>query len=409
MFEAGPSLGGRVSSFYDPETQTMLDNCGHVILGCCSEAKQFLARIGSLEQVEFHDTLNLISPAVDEATAEGSHCGRQSRLAINASLLPAPIHLLPSILRTPYLSRAQKANVLKLLGSMLFIRPRDAATALQYLKSLGCSKALLERLIDPMVISALNESAGEASAKYARMVIVESLLKGRGSYRLGVFKAPQSQLIGEAALRWLTEHDSQVHLSSRVRKVRIQDGQLSAVELASGHVVEFAACVAAVPPMALQKLGLDPGKGHALRWRPIISAHLFYKGSIPRFEPAYVVGEPFGWVFSKHTDSGHAEAVASAAEDIFHLETSELLSMAFRAAAAAEPVLAMIPRRRGLIYRAHRATFATLGCDADRPQTLGKTRNLFLAGDWTATGWPATIEGAVRSGMAAASGVLQVI
>jgi len=372
----------------------LIDNCRHVLLGCCSEAKAFLKRIGSLKHIEFHDKLNVVG---DE------------RLTIKSSLLPAPLHLLPSIVGSPYLSRSQKANLVTVLGWTLLNKPQVSAdgpgkgeSARSYLKSLGCSEGLLDRLIDPVIVSALNERASDASAKYARMVVVESLLKGRGSYRLGVPKVPQSELIGDAATAWLESHGCEVRLSSRVRDVRIADGRARSVELASGEVIEADAYVAAVPPMALAKMGLDPGEGSLLQWRPIVSAHLFYEGPTPPFEPACVVGESFGWVFSKHTDLGYVEAVASAAEGISHLEKQELLSMAACAAAAVEPMLGRIPLKRGIVFRARRATFATLGCDAYRPKAAGATANLFLAGDWTATGWPATIEGAVRSGLAAA-------
>lgn len=296
---------------------------------------------------------------------------------------------------------------MRLLGTMLVSKPGENETAQRYLKVLGCSQGLLDRLIDPVIVSALNEPAAEASAKYARMVMVESLLKGRGSYRLGVPKVPQSQLIGDAAARWLADHGCEVRLSSRVQNVRVTDGRARSIQLATGEFVEADAYVCAVPPGALAKMGVDPGEGHLLQWRPIISAHLFYDSRTPPFEPACVVGEPFGWVFSKHTDLGYVEAVASAAEGISHLEKTELLSLATRAAAAVEPMLRGIPLRRGIVYRARRATFATLGSDAHRPKAAGTAANLFLAGDWTATGWPATIESAVRSGLAAAREVIR--
>lgn len=384
-----------------------------MLLGCCSEAKAFLKRIGSLRHVEFHDRVNLIAP--NFAATGFRRCEGRDRLTIKSSPLPAPLHLLPSIAATPYLSRSQKANLAQMLGWMLLNKtqecadgPRPAESARSYLKSLGCSEALLDRLLDPVIVSALNETAEEASAKYARMVMVESLVKGRGSYRLGEPRVPQSELIADAAMKWLGDRGCEVRLSSRVRNVRISDGRARSVELASGEVIEADAFVTAVPPAALKKMGMDPGDADLLRWRPIISAHLFYESPTPPFEPACVVGEPFGWVFSRHTDLGYVEAVASAAEGISHLDKGQLLSMACRAAAVVEPMLDQIPLRRGIVYRAHEATFATLGCDAYRPRAVGSTANLFVAGDWTATGWPATIEGAVRSGLAAAREVLRV-
>ena len=200
-----------------------------------------------------------------------------------------------------------------------------------------------------------------------------------------------------------------MRLSSRVRRVNVTDGRARVVETNSGETIQADAYVTAVTPDALVRMGVAAGEAAHLKWRPIISAHLFYEGEIPPFEPACVVGEPFGWVFSKHTVAGYVEAVASAADGIYHLEKRELLSLACRAAAVAEPILGQIPLKSGIVYRAHRATFATLGCDGCRPGPTGPAEKLFLAGDWTATGWPATIEGAVRSGLSAAREVLRAI
>lgn len=387
MFEAGESLGGRVASVRDPETGAPVDNCTHVLLGCCSEAQRFLNRIGSLQQVEFHDKLNMVG---------------RGRLTIRSSPLPAPLHLLPSILGSSYLSRRQKGNLAEVLCRVLIRKPLESQSAASYLKARGCWQGLLDDLVDPVIVSALNEPAPEASAKYARMALVEALLKSRRGYRLGVPATPHAELIHGAALRWLEEHGCKVRLKCRVRRVVMSDGMARSVELASGETEKADVVVTAVPPMALEKMGLGCGGGASLRWRPIISARLFYQGRTPQFEPACVVGEPFGWVFSKHTDPGCVEAVASAAESIWRVEKADLLALAYRAAAAVEPMLGCIPLARGIVNRMRTATFATLDCDAHRPQAAGSTANLFLAGDWTATGWPATIEGSVRSGLAAA-------
>ncbi len=296
-----------------------------------------------------------------------------------------------------------------LLARMLVRAPRSDEPAASYLKRLGCSRALLDRLIDPIIVSALNEPATVASAEYARMVLVESLMRSRHSYKLGVPTVPHLHLIHDAAMEWLRARGCEVRLSSRVKAVRVSDGRARSAELESGEVVEAAAFVVATPPEAVEGMGLDAGGGASLRWRPIVSAHLFYEGRTPPFEPACVVNEPFGWVFSRHTDIGYVEAVASAAEPIACLEKPELLAMAHRAAAEAEPMLGQIPLARGIVYRARRATFATLGCSSHRPAAAGAAANLFLAGDWTATGWPSTIEGAVRSGLTAAAQVLRII
>jgi len=394
LLEATGRLGGRVSSSTDPETGLTIDNCQHVLLGCCTEAIGFLQRIGSLEQVVFHDRLNVVD-------------ARQARLTIEASWLPAPLHLLGSIASTPYLSAADKLALARVLTLTLARMPGKSETAGDCLRSLGCSKELLERLVEPVIVSALNERADDASARYARMVLVESLVKGKRGYRLGVSKVPQSELIGDAAARWLSGRGCEIRVNARVKRVHEVDGLARSIELASGERMAFDAYVAAVPPDALARMGISAGGGQHLAWRPIVGAHLFFAGGVPSFEPACAVGEPFGWVFSKQPGLGYVQAVASAAQDVIDLPKSEALGLALRAAARVEPMLQEMPLTRGIIYRARRATFATLACDAHRPAAVTSTSNLFLAGDWTDTGWPATIESAVRSGNAAARALLE--
>jgi predicted NAD/FAD-binding protein len=343
--------------------------------------------------VEFHDRLNVVDD--------------RERLTIESSWLPAPLHLLPSIAKTRYLSGSEKLALSRALVAMLAKGPGKSETAGDYLRSLGCSDDLLARLVEPVIVSALNESAGDASAKYARMVLVESLVKGKHSYRLGVPRLPQSELIGNAATRWLAGRGCDIRLNARVRNLHEEDGLVRFVELASGERMEFDAYVAAVPPDALARMGIGTEGGERLAWRPIVSAHLFYENPVPSFEPACAVGEPFGWVFAKQAIVGYVQAVASAAESVVGLSNSEALDLARRAASQVEPALRDLPVKRGIVYRERRATFATLSCDAHRPSAIASSGNLFLAGDWTGTGWPATIESAVRSGNTAAKALLK--
>ena len=148
----------------------------------------------------------------------------------------------------------------------------------------------------------------------------------------------------------------------------------------------------------------------APRWLPIISVHLFYGGPRPSFDRACAVSEPFQWVFNKSADFDmpftYVQAVASAAEGTVDLAREELIRVGARAALAVAPELAGRLLERAFVCRERRATFSTAGnSDALRPGPA-RLRNAFLAGDWTDTGWPATIESAVRSGRAAAKRIL---
>lgn len=290
---------------------------------------------------------------------------------------------------------------------MIAHKAENGEAALDYLKRQGCSERLVDRLFEPVIVSALNETPDCASAKYARMVLLESLVKGRCSYRMGVPKIPQGELIGEAALHWLESRGGKVRLLSRIRRAHEEDGLVRSVELASGERIAFDAFVVAVPPNALTRMGIGTGGGERLEWQPIISAHLFFAGQVPVFEPVCIIKEPFSWVFGRRPDVGYVEVVASAAGGLMNLPKSQVLYLAQRAAIKAEPALSEIPLKRGIVYRARNATFATLTSDNNRPGAVTPTANLVLAGDWTDTGWPATIESAVRSGLAAARALLE--
>ena len=290
---------------------------------------------------------------------------------------------------------------------MIARRPGKDQCAADYLRLLGCNDELMDRLIEPVIISALNEATKDASASYARMVLLESLVKGKRSYRLGVPNAPHGEFIAAAAARWLEKRGCDIRLGARVSRVAENDGLVRSIELMSGEQIDFDACVAAVPPNELRRFGVSARGGEHLVWRSIIGAHLFFDARTPAFEPVCVVGEPFQWVFSKRPDVGYVQVVASAAEGLIGLDKSEVLDLALRAARMAEPLLCGLPLGRGVVYRAMHATFATLSCDAHRPVAVTSASNLFLAGDWTATGWPATMESAVRSGLAAARTLIE--
>ncbi len=373
----------------------MLDNCQHVLLGCCYEVIDFLQEIGTLDKVTFHDKLNVIDDS--------------RRLVLKSSPLPAPLHLVPALMRGDFLSNSEKRALMRLAVLMPIKKPAKIQTAAAYFASLGCPKSLVTKLIEPVVVSALNEFPSEASADYARMVLLEMLLKNRRAYRLGVPDVALSELISNPALHKLQEMGCEVRLGAPIRAIHSQDGRMKCLETASGERVEYDACVAAVLPQSLSKIGIDATGAEQLTWRPIISAHLFFGRMIKTFEPACVVEEPFGWVFGKRFETGYVQAIASAADGIVGLGRDEIVALAVRAASQAEPVLASIPLQRSIIYKERHATFATLACEERRPPVTTSLDNVFVAGDWVATGWPATIESAVRSGRAAAEAVADAI
>lgn len=402
LVEARNQLGGRASSFALGAGGPLIDNCQHVLLGCCEAAAGFLTRIGSLGQVEFFDEAVFTGPAGEE-------------FRIRDSRLPAPVHLLPSIAGTRYLSTREKLGLVRVLAEMVVRGPGKEAAAHRYLRSLRCPESLEMRVFEPILVSALNENLGEASAGYARMVLLKSLLDGRNSYRLGVPRVPLAKLIEEPASRYLAQRGCEIRTSTRAERLNMADGRVESVVIERGEKLESDIYVSAMPPWSLRRIGFGTEAAEHLRWLPIVSAHLFLDTDLPEFGTRCLVGEPFQWVFNKTGEvglgRGYVQAVASAAERVADLQRDEQIRLALRAvAAAARADMGRIRARDAVIITERRATFSTAHpCDALRPASATPLANLFIAGDWTDTHWPATIESAVRSGQAAAAAVLRAI
>jgi squalene-associated FAD-dependent desaturase len=399
LLEARPRLGGRAYSFRDRETGLLIDNCQHVLLGCCEAAIGFFSRIGSLGLIEFHDSMRFLGD-------------NGALLDIRPSPLPAPLHLLPSLLLSGYLTANDSLALCGVMARLARRQTDKHATAAGYLRSLSCSERLMRRVFEPILVSALNEGLEEASASFARMVLTKTLLGEKGGCRLGVPKAPLEHIVAEPAARYLTARKCDVRLSSKVAAIRMSGKRAESVELASGEQVRFDFCVCATPPWAARKLGVETDAARPDSWRSTVGAHLFFEGEPARFDRVCVVDEPFQWVFNKSRDFGLRESyvhcVASAARGIVGLGVSDLVYLAMRAACRASPDLVGRRLARAVVIRERRATFPTsVVAEAVRPGAVTPVGNMFLAGDWTDTGWPATLEGAVRSGRTAARAIIE--
>ncbi len=398
LLEAKKHLGGRAYSFRDKDSGAMVDNCQHVLLGCCDAAAGFLEKIGSMGRVRFQDSITIIGS--DERV-----------LRINSSLLPAPLHLAPSIIGANYLSVREKIGLARTLTALSSSEPGENCGAREYLKSLSCPDSVIKRLVEPLVISALNECAASASAQSVRMLLLKTFMESRDGYRLGVPSAPLAEIVEAPALRYLTKRGCKTRLETRVARVNTSGKCVSSLTLDGGNTISSDTYVMAAPPWSLEQIGLEQFGGDRLHWRPIVGVYLFLDYIDSNFDRACLADEPFGWVFNKTNDFGLKfaclHAVASAADNIVGRSKRELVELALQAAKKASPPVSKSILKRALVYRSPRATFSTNAASKSaRPGNITPISNLFLAGDWTDTGWPATIESAVRSGRAAAQAVM---
>jgi hydroxysqualene dehydroxylase len=384
LLEARPTLGGAVQTLPEREGDPSPppDNGQHVALGCCTAYLEFLARVGQGDAVR---RTRLALPIVGPD-------GSISMIGAGAGALLRYRHL-------PLGERIAVARVTRRLGS-LAADEHDGETLAALLRRLGQSEAGVDRFWDVFVRPALNLRSEEASAALGIFTVQRALLGERGASDLILPTAPLGAMHGEAAARALAGAGAVVRLGARA--VELDDG---AVVLADGERVDGDAFVVALPPAESAALLDEPAP--ALEDSPIVSVHLLFERPILRHPLAALLGSPAHWVFDRGRLTGHVPergqyltVVASGAPELLEVRGRDLVQL------MAAEVTARLGSAELLWARVSREPEATF---AGRPGTAGERRgpetarpNVARAGAWTATGWPATMESAVRSGRRAA-------
>lgn len=403
LYEARPRLGGATWSFEHDGAH--FDNGQHVFLRCCTAYRGFLDRLGVSHLVR-------LQPRLDIRVVSAS--GETARLR-RARGLPAPLHLGPSLARYGLLGPSDRARLIPAVLGLRRVDPdapeSDRTTFGEWLARHGQSAAAVERLWDLITLPTVNLPARQASLAVAAMVFRTGLLEDPEAADIGWSRVPLRQLHGEPAARVLAGLGASVHLRHPVRALRLGADTVE-VDGPCGPGT-FDAVVLAVPhdrAGALLPAGALPrgGRSAALGFSPIVNVHVVYDRRVMSEPLLAAVGSPVQWVFD-HTEAaglerGQALSVSLSAADSFLGRPSGELAESITAelgrllpGAAGARVLTTMVTREG------RATFrAAPGQAGLRPGPVTSHPRLALAGAWTATGWPATMEGAVRSGLSAA-------
>jgi len=407
LIEARRVLGGRAGSFQEPQSGEILDNCQHVLLGCCTNLIDFYRRISSLDLIRFERTIRFAAPD-----------GRQWGLT-GVRGLPAPLHLGPAMARFSLLSLRER---LELMGAMLAILRISAeefsdladVSFGQWLDEHGQSPELVRKLYDPIVVSGLNEETRSSAASHAIKIFRDSLLVNRGGYLFGLPTAPLSCLYERLALR-------DMRLSTRLAEICFDGGRAQAVRLQDQTTIPCDAMVLAtnfhtvrdwIPP---ELLAADSrfNSLDSLQSVPILGAHLWFDGPVLATSHLALVEGPLQWLFRKDETACAVHGVISAARDWVGVPREKCLELFEKQICALLPKSEKRKLVRGVMVIEKRATFSPVpGVERLRPRQVpppGGIGNLFLAGDYTQTQWPATMEGAVRSGYLAADGVLKLL
>jgi len=402
LLEVRPRLGGAAYSFQ--RDGLWLDNGQHVFLRCCSAYRGLLARLGTASQTVLQERLQIpvLAP------------GRRPAL-LRRSSLPAPAHLAGALLGYSHLSARERLSALRAALAVAHVNPRDpmedersfGAWLERRRQSPWAREALWELISKPT----LNLSAPDSSLAAAAFVFRTGLLESTTAGDIGYARSPLQRIHGDAALAALRDAGVQVRLRARTQRIELQDGRLG-VEV-GGERLEAEAVVLAVPHQRAARL-LAPGALRhpaaltALGNSPIVNLHVGYTEKVLETEFAAVVGSPVQFVFDRTEAAGLPEgqllAVSlSAAEREIELGEEQLRERFSRALAEVLPRARQARIERFYVTREWSATFrAAPGAGRLRPPARTGIEGLALAGAWTDTGWPATMEGAVRSGHAAA-------
>ncbi len=385
LFEAAGQAGGRCRSYFDPVFEGMIDNGNHLVLSGNQAIQAYLTRIGAAAK--------LSGPAQARFDFADLKSGARWTLVPNEG--PLPWWIGSAARRVPGTSAADYAAYVKLL----FANRRQTVADV-----LPCAGPLWEKLMQPLLLAALNTDPRQASAKLAGAILKETLLRGGRAYRPRIAMPNLAAAFIDPALDYLKERDADVRLNARLRAITFGRRAAAALEFPDATIPlsRKDAVILAVPPWVAREL--VPELATPQQFRSIVNGHFHFPA--PTHAPAIlgVTGGTAEWIFSF---PDRISVTVSAAEAIVDQDRDILAGMLWSDVTKALDISASLPPRsipRWQIVKEKRATFAaTPAEDARRPLARTGWKNFFLAGDWTDTGLPATIEGAVRSGETAAA------
>jgi squalene-associated FAD-dependent desaturase len=406
ILEARNRLGGRASSFQDPSSDQLIDTCQHVSMGCCTNFAHFCRTVGI-------DHLLGRQPCLVFMTADR----RLSRF--RADPWPAPFHLLRSFLGFHFLTPGEKIRIA--FGLACLQRADDEADPpfQEWLGNHRQTPRTVERFWGLVLTSALNETPERIGLRYARKVFVDGFLRHRRGFEIELPTVPLGRLYGAELQDWLRQHSVQVQMQTGAAAIEVSEERLAGVELRRGQILEADWYISAVPfNRLLDLLPEEVIDRHAtfrnlrqLETSPITSVHLWFDRPILDLPHVVLVDCIGQWVFNRGQTSSeeyYVQVVVSAARQFRGLGHEEVQRRVAAELQHLFPCARSAKLIRGRVVTEHAATFSAVpGVDRLRPPQLSPLSNLFLAGDWTDTGWPATMEGAVRSGYLAAEALLQ--
>lgn len=441
LHEQRPFLGGRAASYALPDG-SFVDNCQHVTLGCCTNLDDFYRRVGAQHLIHYYDTLFFVDK-------RGRH------YSIRSSALPPPLHMAPSFARFSALSFADKRSIASAMIAIARAGGRppyaERTTMLTWLHRMNQTPAAIDRFWRVVLVSALDEELARTDARYGIEVFWKAFLANREGYRVGIPSVPLSELY-QGCREAIEARGGEVHTRSTIRELKIENDTVVTFGATNGRPATGGAdenlgnpgeaYILNVPRQTLLDLvgpeiaASDPafrGLPH-IQDSPITGVHLWFDRPVMNKPFLTLLDHTVQWIFNKKALSSpalqrspqpnksrpateqsatgpaggqHLQLVISASYDLVARSRPEIVEMCLRELGEILPEIRRANLVKSTVIKEIAATFSPApGVDEWRPGARCSIKNMYLAGDYVQTGWPATMEGAVRSGYLAAEALL---
>jgi squalene-associated FAD-dependent desaturase len=395
IYESRNFLGGRASSWpAGGEDAEMIDNCQHVLLRCCVNLLDLYRRLGVDGKIRFHREFYFVEPG-----------GRTS--VLKRGILPAPAHFLGSFLKLKFLSVADKISIARAINAIPRERKTrtdlDRISMLDWLREKRQTESAIERYWRQVLVSAVNEELDKMAAAHGFQVFWLGMIARADSYEMGIPDVPLRELYDEGSLG--RAGAIRIQHRAAVTSIDTEGAAVGAVHTANGPVAAdfYVSCLPfeRLQPL-LPELRVD---WSAFDHSPITGVHLWFDRVVTTLPHATLLDRTIQWMFNK-SEGRYIQTVVSASRSLVEMPRNEIVDLAVRELGEFFPDVRNARLEKAQVIKEVRATFsARPGLEGLRPLPATQWKNFFLAGDWTRSGWPATMEGAVRSGYLAAEAV----
>jgi len=390
IYEARNFLGGRATSWpVGAEDSEMIDNCQHILLRCCVNLLDLYRRLGVEDKIRFHREFHFIEPG-----------GRTS--VLKRGIFPAPAHFFGSFLKLKFLNTADKIAIARAIRDIPRERRSrndlDRITMLDWLREKRQTTQAIERYWRQVLVSAVNEELDRMAAIHGFQVFWLGMIARADSHEMGVPDVPLRELYDEQSLA--RAGTIELHHRNAITSIETRDSTVTGPIVADYYI-------SALPFERLQPLLPDLTDWTPFEHSPITGIHLWFDRAITDLPHATLLDRTIQWMFNK-SEGRYIQLVVSASRTLLETPRQEIIDLAVRELAEFFPLVKNARLEKAQVIKEVRATFsAKPGLESIRPVSRTRLNNFFLAGDWTRSGWPATMEGAVRSGYLAAEAVTE--